>query len=151
MMGKTICYIATYLAEALITYIYAGTVFVKKRRSWSMIAIYILLYTVLYSCFDVGNVILNAVLYFLGMYLLLFLNYECKSKTAFLHGAFLSSMLLLTEFLAILLINIVTNDVGAYQDSLSVLIAMAVVSKLLYLAVMVISVRFLPQRHMRLV
>lgn len=149
MMGKTICYIATYLAEALITYIYAGTVFVKKRRSWSMIAIYILLYTVLYSCFDVGNVILNAVLYFLGMYLLLFLNYECKSKTAFLHGAFLSSMLLLTEFLAILLINIVTNDVGAYQDSLSVLIAMAVVSKLLYLAVMVISVRFLPQRHMR--
>ena len=87
MMEKMICYIGTYLAEALITYIYAGIVFTKKRRSWSVIAIYRLLYTVLYSCFDIGNVILNAGLYLLGMYLLLFLNYECKSKTAFLHGA----------------------------------------------------------------
>ena len=149
MMEKTICYIATYMAEALITYTYAGIVFVKRRKSWSVIATYIFLFTVLYGCFNIGNVLLNAVLYLSGIYLLLFLNYDCKSKTAFLHGVFLSSTLLLTEFLASLFISVVTNDFGAYQDSLSVLIAMAVVSKLLYLAVMVISVRFSPHRQVR--
>ena len=149
MMGKTICYIATYTVEALITYTYAGMVFVKRRKSWSVIATYIFLYAILYSCFNIGNVLLNASLYLLGIYLLLFLNYDCKGKTAFLHGLFLSSMLLLTEFLASLFISVVTNDFGAYQDSLSVLVVMAVVSKLLYLAVMAISVRFSPHRQVR--
>lgn len=148
-MEKTICYIGVYLAEALITYTYAGFVFVKKRTSFWEITTYILLYAVLYMCFNIGNVLLNAGMYLLGMYLLLFFNYDCKSKTAFLHGIFLSSTMLLTEFLSSLLISTVTNDFGAYQDSLPVFIAMAVVSKLLYLAVIAISVRFFPHRQMR--
>ena len=148
-MEKTICYMATYMAEALITYTYAGSIFVKKQKPAWVIASYVLIYAVLCICFNVGNVILNAGLYLLGMYLLLFLNYNCKSKTAFLHGIFLSSTMLLTEFLSSVAISIVTNDFGAYQDSLSIFVAVVVVSKLLYLAVMAISIRFFPHRQMQ--
>ena len=149
MMEKTIWCIALYIAEALITYTYTGFVFAKKRKPLREITAYVLIYSVLYFCFNIGNVLLNAGMYLLGMYLLLSFNYDCKSKTAFLHGLFLSCTLLLTELLATLGVSIVTNDYGAYQDSVAVYVTACVISKLLYLTVIAFSIRFLPHRKLQ--
>ena len=149
MMEKTICCIVLYIAEALITYTYAGFIFVKKRKLFGEIVAYVLIYSALYFCFNIGNILLNAGMYLLGLYFLLSFNYDCKSKTAFLHGLFLSCTLLLTEFLSTLAISIATNDFGAYQDTLSVFATACVISKILYLAVLAPSIHFFPHRKIQ--
>ena len=149
MIEKTIWCIALYVVEALITYTYARVAFPKKRKPFWEISAYLLIYSVLYFCFNIGNVLLNAGMYFLGLYFLLFFNYDIKSKTAFLQGLFLFCTLVLTEFLATVSVGIITNDYGAYQESVSIYIIACVISKLLYIAVIAFSMRFLPQRKLQ--
>ena len=148
-MGMTIGYIANYFAEAFITYTYANLIFTRKKKQIWTIVSFIIIYGVLYSCFSVNSLFLNAGTYLFGIYFLLLFNFDCKSKTAFFHSLFLSSMLLLTELLSSLLVSIVTKDFGAYQNSFPILIITVVISKLLYIMVAAISIRCSPRKDMR--
>lgn len=143
MTARILCYLLIYLAEAIITWQYFEHLFSRKRKPLMLMGCFAVFYSVLLCLFSVDTVVLNAVLYFTGNLILLFLNYRCSVKTAVLQTAFVCFVLLLTELLSSLLLSGLFQGFTAYRSNLSMLIAMAVISKLLYFAITTIFARVL--------
>lgn len=124
-----------FIVEAIIAWLYFEILFERKRTQRSLFTSLFLGYSFLYIVLLVDNVALNTFCFFIINLLLLRTSYICKIGTAVLHTAFLSIVMSATEMLMALLLITVSNDYAAYQYNLTVLIALAVSSKLLYLLI----------------
>lgn len=147
-MEMTLCYIIMYTVEAFIIYAYLDFVFERKQKLICIILSFSVFYSVLYMTFSVGNMLLNAILYTLGNMLLLAINYHCSLRQSFLHALFLSCALLLTEYLTAVLIGSISGDFLSYQTDVSSMLAMILISKLLYLVLTSIAARIFARQKM---
>ena len=140
-MNITVCYILTYVVEALLVYFYADFLFDKKRKLCRTVLYFVVFYTVLYFAFSKQSMALNAALYTLGNLLLLLSNYRCSLKQGVLHALFLSSTLLLSEYLTAVLIGALSGDIFTYNTDVSAAVAMLLISKLIYLLLTSVGAR----------
>ena len=87
------------------------------------------------------SVILNAAAFFIVNLLLAITVFRCKFRFAALHSAFLTSIMAITEVIAAWAISLFGFRFGAYAQNLAVIIVMAVISKLLYFSVAVLTAK----------
>lgn len=130
----TICYSLIYVAEAVITWLYFDRLYEKKRRPIFIFFGFAAVYVALLFAFSTTHPVVNAVAFFLCNFALEFFLYRCTGRTAILQATILTFALLATELCASLLLSGLFGSFSAYQTDLSMLVAMAVVSKLLYFA-----------------
>lgn len=148
MMDERLCYIIIFLSEALIAWIYLGYLFARKNKSLMCPVSFLVGYAALYivSLFKASAA--NTVSFCVVNFLLALQNYNCSAKSALLHAALLTFIMAIAEILMALVISLFGNEFTAYAEDLSVLIAMAVTSKLLYLVLAIIGSRlFKPNKH----
>lgn len=150
MMAEYICYGVLYLAEAIIAWLYFDALFYRKSSGFKIGFAFAFAYVLLFSITWYDNVILNGTIFFVSNFLLLWRNYECKLKSAILHAAFLTSIMAITEIIAAWIISLFGFHFGAYAQNLSVMIVMAVISKMLYFSLTVIAAKSLSaNRHVQ--
>ena len=142
-MGEHISYLLLYLAEAVIAGLYFDYLFHRKRSPLTMILAFVSGYLALYFVGWIQSIAVNGIAFFVVNSLLVSVNYHCKLRSAVLHAAFLSSVMAITEIMAAWLISSFGFAFDAYASNLSVMIVMAVISKLLYFAITVVSAKFL--------
>lgn len=148
MMEANICYAIIFAAEAITAWLYFEYLFTAKTRTIVQIATFILGYAILFGVFFIDNVLLNALMTCIINAVLAKINYRCATKTAILHGTLLEFAIVGTELLINLLIVGLGHDFSAFTYDLRVLIAMAIISKLLYLVVSLLAARiFKPHKH----
>lgn len=148
MMEKIICYAIIFVAEAVTAWSYFEYLFTAKTKTLVQVVTFLIGYTILFGIFFADNLLLNALMTCVINAALARINYRCAIKTAILHGAFLEFAIVGTELLINLLIVWSGYDFSAYTYDLRVLIAMAVISKLLYLVVSLLAARiFKPHKH----
>lgn len=141
MMAEYICYGVLYLAEAMIAWLYLDAQFCHKASAAEISISFLIGYGILFSATWFGSVIINSVA-FLGVNLLLaWKNFRCTLRLAALHSAFLTSLMAITEVVAAWVISLFGFPFGAYAENLSVMVVMAVISKLLYFFITVIASR----------
>lgn len=148
MNGEKICYFAVYIVEAVIAHFYMENIFARKRNFSFIVKStgfgYFLLYFV--SLLDITA--LNTFAFFLVNYALLWTNYHCAFKTAVLHSAFLSFIMTIAEVLIALLMSFFVNDFAAYTYDFTVMVVMAILSKIMYLVFALIGAKaFSPHKH----
>lgn len=139
MMAEYICYGVLYLAEAIIAWLYFDALFRRKTSGIKLGFTFAIAYILLLCINWFDNVILNGTVFFVSNLYLLWRNYECKLKSAILHSAFLTSIMAITEIIAAWIISLFGFHFGAYAQNLTVMIVMAVISKMLYFSITVIA------------
>lgn len=140
-MAEYICYGVLYIAEAIIAWLYFDALFFRKSSSLKTGLTFAIGYLLLFGVTWFDSVILNGTAFFLSNLLLLWMNYECKLRSAILHSAFLTSIMAITEVIAAWILSLFGFRFGAYADSLAVMIVMAVISKMLYFSITVIAAK----------
>lgn len=135
MKGEQICYAVVFVVEAIITWLYFEILFERKRSRGIIISSLGFGYVLLYAVSLLDSAALNTAGFLLVHVLLLKLCYRVKWHHAVLHAAFLSFVMSAAELLMALLISAAAQEYTAYQENLSVMIALAVSSKLLYLLI----------------
>lgn len=147
-MEANICYAIIFAAEAITAWLYFEYLFTAKTKTVVQIATFLVGYMILFGIFFIDNVLLNALMTCVVNAALAKMNYRCATKTAILHGTLLEFAIVGTELLINLLIVGVGYDFSAFTYDLRVLIAMAIISKLLYLVVSLLAARiFKPHKH----
>lgn len=142
IMEEYICYGVLYIAEAIIAWLYFDALFFRKSSSLKISLIFAIGYLILFGLTWLDCVILNGTAFFLSNLLLLWMNYECKLRSAILHSAFLTSIMAITEIIAAWILSLFGFRFGAYADSLAVMIVMAVISKMMYFSITVIAAKW---------
>lgn len=133
MIGELLCYAVVYIAEAITALWYMEYLFARKRKMSHIIPTVGIGYLLLYGVSLLEITVLNTVSFFLVNFVVLYTNYLCARKTAILHSAFLSFIMTVAEILVAILISFFVNDFAAYTYDFSIMVIMAVLSKLLYL------------------
>ena len=141
MMAEYICYGVLYIAEATIAWLYFDALFCRKSSGLNIGIAFAVAYLLLFGITWFNSVVLNGAAFFLSNLLLLWMNYECKLRSAILHSAFLTSIMAITEIIAAWIISLFGFRFGAYADSLAIMIVMAVISKMLYFSITVIAAK----------
>ena len=141
MMAEAICYGVLFISEAIIAWLYFDAVFCRRTSGLRIGLTFAMAYLLLFCITWFDNVILNGTVFFAVHLLLLWGNYECRVKSAILHSAFLTSIMAITEVIAAWIISLSGFRFGAYAYDLTVMIVMAVISKMLYFSLTVIAAR----------
>ena len=141
MMAEYISYGVLYTAEAIIAWLYFDALFCRKSSGVRLGLTFAAAYLLLFGVTWLDSVVLNGTAFFLSNSLFLWRNYECKLKSAILHSAFLTSIMAITEIIAAWIISLFGFRFGAYVDRLSIMIVMAVISKMLYFSITVIAAK----------
>lgn len=140
-MEFLICHAAVCLAEGATTWLYAEHLFYRKSPIRRILLQFFLLYGILFGILQLDTPVLNAACFFTGNVLLFRLNYVTSRNGAILHSAFLSAAMSVTEVASVLLIMAWGHNFDAYIRDISIMVAVAVISKLLYLAVSLLGAR----------
>lgn len=147
MTAEKISYAFVYCAEAFIAWLYFEYLFAKKREIKSIVVSFGIGYFLLFIIYFLGITVLNTFAFFGVNTLLLWFLYHCAIKTSVLHSAFLSFIMTVAEVLIGFIMALFVGDFSAYTYNVSVMIPMAIMSKLLYLFLALVGARiFLPHK-----
>lgn len=147
MMGQTICYAALFAAEGATAWLYLEYLFSRKQNRWHAVS-FVMGYAVLFAVSFWDNTTVNAVAFSVVNYALIVSNYQCGTKAALLHTAFLCFIMVGAEILVALLISLFGYEFSAYTYNFRVMVVLVILSKLLYLVFSVIGSRvFIPHGH----
>ena len=131
-----------HITEALIVYIYAGHLFMSKRSRLRTILAFLIGYTALYIVYIIwDNLALNAISYLIINMAILYMIFSCGFITAFFHSITLTALMALSEIAGSAILSIFSGDYLAYTYRPSVLVALFIISKLIYLILSVIGAR----------
>ena len=145
---ETSWYAAMIAVEAVVAWIYCEHLFTKRRSFAWHLSSFVLGYALLFGISCIGNTTLNSISFGIVNYLLITFNYQGKCRTAILHAAFLSFVMLVAEVIVSLVINFFGYDFSEYTHSVTIMIVLGVWSKLLYLVLAIIGARaFFPRRY----
>jgi sensor histidine kinase YesM len=148
-MIEQICYALVFLAEAFIAWLYYEYLFARRKNAGHIVSMFVAGYIFLFGVYQLDTMALNTLAFFAANIILARINYDCAVKTAILHSAFLSFIMTIAEVLIALLLSAFGNEFIEYTYNLSVMIAMAIMSKLLYLVFSLIGARaFTPHKRM---
>lgn len=141
MIVENVSYAIVYIAEAFIAWLYYEYLFARKRDLHIILALFVISYSSLFGIYQLGITVLNTVSFFVVNYILSYFLYHCAAQTAVLHSAFLSFIMTIAEVLIGLVMAVFVGDFAAYTYSVSVMIPMAIMSKLLYLLLALVGAR----------
>lgn len=148
MISENACYAALFVAEALTAWLYLEYLFRRRKSTFSLIFSFLMGYSLLFAVSLLGNTTINALLFCLINFALTEWNYQCNIRTALLHTAFLCFIMVGAEILVALLISLFGYEFSAYTYNFGVMVALVILSKLLYLVFSVIGSRiFAPHKH----
>ena len=149
-MTRIISFILTYIAEALIAWLYFDFIYARRRKAYLAILAYFAGYGVLFGLQYIGSVIVNIGAFFAVTALLSLFGHRCKVRTAIFHSAFLTFIMAGSEILCDLIISRFGHGFADYQTNNSVMIALMASSKLLYLLLSLVGARiFSPHKRHR--
>ena len=139
-MWALICYAFVFVSEGFTAWIYFEQVFSTKSSHKTLFVSFLGGYFTLFVISQIENVLINLISFFVINCALLFLNFACKKWIGFLQVGCLTSVMGGTEILAAVLLSLISHDFGAYRYNLPVMIAFAVLGRLLYFFVMQMGV-----------
>ena len=127
-------------SEALIVKSYMEYLFSRKHSKPVEISAYLFGYVLLllvYLLFN--NLVVNAMAYFIVNAIILRAIYSCGAISAAFHSAILSALMGVSEVVSSLILSIYSKDYSAYTYRLSVLVALSILSKFIYVILCVLS------------
>lgn len=140
-MAKNICFACLFLVESVIAWIYLEYLFASKGRSVRKVLTFLFGYAVLFAVSLLDNTPINVCSFCMINFLLIIINYHCGWKTALVHSALLSFLMTVAEILIALLISLFGHEFAAYTYNFSVMVALVVMSKMLYLILALVCSR----------
>lgn len=147
-MAKNICFALLFLGEALIAWLYLEHLFERKKKIGMISVLFAIGYSILFAASLADNTTLNVLSFCVVNFILIRFTYCCGVKTALVHSAFLSFLMTIAEILIALLISLFGHEFAAYTYDFSVMVALVVMSKMLYLAMALIGARiFKPHKQ----
>ena len=102
MMGEKICFATLYVIELLIAWLYLEYLFSKRKTSSFQLLSFFIGYTVLFVFSLLNNTTINAISFGVVNFFLIKQNYQCNTKTALLHTAFLCFVMVGSEIIVAL-------------------------------------------------
>ena len=136
------------LSEAFIVHSYSSYLFSNKSTKLKTLCAYLAGYTcLLLLAVLVGNPIINAIAYTVVNLLIFNAFFLCGFVSGIFHSIVLTALMCLSEVLCTVVISLYTQDYSAFLTRASVFAAIAILSKLIYVLLCVISARaFLPHK-----
>lgn len=131
-----------HITEVLIVHTYADYLFVSKSNRCTTIFTYLIGYAALYMIHIMwGNMILNTTSYFIVNMIILYITFSCGFVSAFFHSAVLTALMTLSEIASSAILSIFSGDYLAYTYRPSVLVALFIISKLIYMMLSIFGAR----------
>ena len=147
MMEITVLYVMVYITEAMIIWLYCRQLFSKRQKGLvvglTLAAGYLLLFLII----NLRNATLNTTMFLLVNAAWIYLNYFVTVKQAILHSLFLTSCMTFTEMLFIWVIQDYFAEWMDRTLSASILLSMAIPSKLIYLIVALLAGHWFPSEQ----
>lgn len=135
-MPKIALDIIMYIFEALLFYNYANGLFSgKKSRGFRILSV-ALIHIVLFFVYQLGNAIVNAVLFIILYFLALWYVFNVRLNNAILHSFVLASAMGISEIIVLGLCTLLFNDFDAMDTDIKAYIFVIAISKILYAAIM---------------
>ncbi len=135
-MPKIALDIIMYIFEALLFYNYANGLFSgKKSRGFRILSV-ALIHIVLFFVYQLGNAIVNAVLFIILYFLALWYVFNVRLNNAILHSFVLASALVISEIIVLGLCTLLFNDFNAMHTDIKAYICVITISKIAYAAIM---------------
>lgn len=148
-MVRTLCYIATYIAEAFIAYHYFNTLFEKKRKTWQITLSLGCSYILLFFLSNIDNFILNAVAFTLINGLIVLTCFDCHIKGAAFHAIILVLLSTGAELIILAIIGNIFGDFEIFRKRGYILFLLGAASKLLYFFLIELCLFFLGSQKKR--
>lgn len=135
-MPKIALDIIMYIFEALLFYNYANGLFSgKKSRGFRILSV-ALIHIVLFFVYQLGNAIVNTVLFIILYFLALWYVFNVRLNNAILHSFVLASALMISEIIVLGLCTLLFNDFNAMDTDIKAYIFVITISKIAYAAIM---------------
>ncbi len=132
-MGEVITYAVIYVIECAIAWLYSTRIFALRHPARVAVLLFGVGYLLQFLAVQLwDDLLVNFIGFFTVNALLLMLCFACSRPAALLHSALLSFVMGAAEIVTALALTPFTNYFGASMYSLSALIALTVISKLLY-------------------
>ncbi len=148
MIKERICYAVVFAVEAAIAWFYYGNIYSVKRTQSAYYLSFIIGYLLLFLLSLLDMPALNALTFFCVNLTLLLFNYKCSVKSSILQAAFLSFSNGVSEVLVNLVLTSLGFDYNAYTYNFTIMLALGIVSKLLYLVIVFLAAHiFKPQSN----
>ena len=139
MTGFTLCYIAIFVLESTIAWMYFEALFENRRNRYVTAVLYIIGYLTLFLVSRFENSLANTAAFFLVNIIIVVCLYNCKAAFAILHCAFLTFVMCITEVLVALALEHYTGSYDAFRHSFTAMIAAASISKIFYLLISAVA------------
>lgn len=146
MIWYFIAYLAVFLAEAVTSWMYLEYLFQKKGSRLRCAVSFALGYSFLFCLIPLESTLINAVAFAIVNGIIILSSYQCSLGRALLNTGFLTFVMLASEVLMALLLNVAVHDFSAYTYRISVWTALAILSKLLYFFVILIGAHIFRKR-----
>lgn len=148
MSLKVVCYAASFLAEAMIAWLYLEFLFARKRSVCIAAVFFTVGYVALYAISAWNSTTLNALAFFVVNYILILLNYQCSVRAAALHTGFLCFAMIGAELIVMLVMGLFGYEFVSFTYNVNVMVLLLILSKILYLGFSAIGSRlFSPHKH----
>lgn len=136
------------IAEALIVYIYADYLFVNKRNRFQTFATFLIGYAVLFIVYiTLDNVLINSTSYTIVNAVILYIIFSCGIITSIFNSLVLTALMIISETISTEIISICSGDYVSYTYNPVSLLALFIISKLIYAFLCFLSARALaPQK-----
>ncbi len=135
-MPKIALDIVMYIFEALLFYNYANGLFSgKKSRGFRILSV-ALIHIVLFFVYQLGNAVVNMVLFIILYFLALWYVFNVRINNAILHSFVLGSAIALSEIIVLGLCTLLFNDFNAMDTDIKAYIFVITISKIAYSAIM---------------
>lgn len=146
MIKERICYAVVFAVEAAIAWFYYGNIYPIKRFQPAFGMSFVFGYLLLFLLSANGKPALNILTFFCVNLTLLMFNYKCSAKAGILQAAFLTFSNGVSEVLINLILTFFHFDYNAYTYNFTVMLALGIASKLLYLVIIFLAAHiFKPQ------
>lgn len=146
MIKERICYAVVFAVEAAIAWFYYGNIYPIKRFQPAFGMSFVFGYLLLFLLSANGKPALNILTFLCVNLTLLMFNYKCSAKAGILQAAFLTFSNGVSEVLINLILTFFHFDYNAYTYNFTVMLALGIASKLLYLVIIFLAAHiFKPQ------
>ena len=146
-MTKIIIDIFMYLFEGMLVFYYSNSLFSLKRSKCTQIVFIALVFTLLFSIYQLNINYLNATLIFISYCFLFCFLYNISFRTAAFHSFIFLIVMFASEELVLAISAILYKDYNAYENNTAAYLFAVITSKLIYFGIMMIILKMLAQKE----
>lgn len=133
MLYQRIFEFLVFIAEGIMFFYYAQSLFEKKKRNVITICVTLFGYIILMGIYFFANGFINTICMIIANILLLIILFHCNFKNAIFHSSALVLAMLITEFFSALITSMIMDaDFSVYSKDSTVYILNLIFSKMLY-------------------